>query len=289
MTIRSFALKAREVANLPSVRRAAWLVAAAVFIGGLALSVRARPALIANIDWRLFGVLVFILCPLIIAVNTVIFRISANIAGAVFQWREVLRLSVLSSALNHLPIPGGVILRVGAMKSRGANLVDSGAVNLGAALLWLGLSFVFAGAWGMSHRVSFGVISSGIGLVALGAGGFAIFRIRHKARDVVDLLAATAALPVIYSFALWLGFRALGEAVGFSHAAVISGAGVIGSAASFLPAGLGAREAAGAFLASLISVDAYAGFAATAFVHIAMMCALAISALYFSTKANSVA
>lgn len=268
----------------PSAQRIGWGLAVLIFVGGLWASARMRPELFRDIDVGLFLVLIFGFCPAVIAINAAMLRLSGTIAGAAFSRAEALRLSVLSSALNHLPLPGGVLLRVGAMRARGADLLTAGAVNLSAAVLWLGFSLVYAGGWALSAAPLLGVLCISAGLIALACGALIGWRIRRDWRDVSRLAGLSALPPVVYSVGLWAGFHALGVAATFQEAGVVSGAGVIGSAASILPAGLGAREAAGAFLASQIGVDPYSAFVATAFVHVAMMAALALASAVFALR-----
>lgn len=274
------------LAKSPAAQRIGWAVAVAIFVGGLVLSVRARPELVAEIDLRLFLLLVFGFCPFSIAVSAAVFRVSGTIAGVDFCWREAFRLTVLSSALNHLPLPGGVILRVGAMRARGADLLAAGAVNLAGAFLWLGFSFVYAGLWALALAPLFAAAMIAGGVLSVAVGAAATWRVRKRLDDVIILAGLNVLLPIGYSVGLWIGFLALGVGVSFPAACVVSAAGVIGSAASFMPAGLGAREAAGAFLAYVIGVDAFSAFTATALVHVAVMAALGLCALCFSLTAK---
>lgn len=266
------------------VRRAAWGLAVMVFLGGLFLSVRARPELLSRIDFRLMMLLVFVFSPLIIAINATILQLTAAIAGARFDRPEAFRLSVLSSLLNHLPVPGGVMLRIAAMRARGANLSTATAVNIGSAALWFGFALLYTSFWARNAALDVALACFALGAAALVAGVSLICRIHMQARDFVTLLFLNASMPVIYSIAIWVGFRALGAEAAFFEAGVVSCASVIGAAASFLPAGFGAREAAGAFLASQIEVDPYTAFAVTGVVHIAMMATLSMLAMYFALQ-----
>ena len=265
----------RAFMRRPFFQRSAFAVAFMVFFGGLAWSFQARPVLFQNINTPLFLLLIVFFCPLILSLNIIVFRITARITGVDFNWAEAGRLTVLSSALNHLPLPGGPVLRIAAMKERGADLLSASAVNLASAAIWMGLSFFYAGLWaiGIANILAMICIAAGAALVCLGGG--MLWRVRRKAADILSLVAVNGALVCVYSLALWTGFQTVGLAVLFREAGVLSAAGVIGSAASFLPGGLGAREAAAAYLAKQISFDPFAGFAVTALVQIAMMIALA--------------
>lgn len=268
----------RSLMRQPVVQRMAFAFALFIFAGGLLFSIRVHPELLQNLNLMLFALLVLVFSPAVIAVNAAIFHRIARIGGVSFSKGETLRLTVLSSALNHLPAPGGPVLRIAAMRARGGDLGTAAILNVGAAMLWLGASFIFAGGWAVFFSIALAAACLSMGAVSLVMGSAICWRARRQASDVLSIFAMSGANVLIYAMALQVGFLALGAPVEFSEASVISAAGVIGSSASFLPAGIGAREAAGAFLGSSIAIDPLIAFTATALVQLAMMAALAIAA-----------
>lgn len=266
----------------PGVQAAAFAIAVFVFIGGIALSLRARPELLVNMDLKLLAVIAFGFCPLILVVNAAIFRIIAGFGGVQFNWIDATRLTVFSSALNHLPLPGGPVLRIAAMRARGGDLMKASGLTVAAALIWYGASLVYAGLWAASMAPVLGAGGLAAGVLSLGLGVILCLRAGCETPNLLWLLALNAFVVLLYALALNLGFMALGVSATFSETSVISAAGVIGSAASFLPAGIGVREVAGAFLASSVALDPFAGFTATALVQIAMMILLALLSACFA-------
>ena len=278
--------KLRVLVRKPSFQRGAFAVAVILFVGGLWFSIKARPDLLEQLHPGRFLTIVFIFSPLILGLNAAIFRSIAEIGNVRFTWAEAIKLTVLSSALNHLPAPGGPVLRIAAMRERGGDIVTASALTFGSALVWFGATFLFAGGIGFAIAPGLGAACIAAGCASLVAGSFFCWRVRRKFEDAASIFLMSAAMVVIYALTLWVGFGAFNAPVAFSEAGVVSGAGVIGAAASFLPAGIGAREAAGAFLASRINVDPFTAFAATALVQIAMMILLAIAAACFSVTGN---
>ncbi|MEO1137446.1 MAG: hypothetical protein AAFW68_12710 [Pseudomonadota bacterium] len=268
----------RSLVRRPIIQRSAFVFALLIFGGGLWAATRAHPQLLQNLNLQFFALLVFVFSPAVIFVNAAIFKHTARMGGVSFNMGETLRLTVLSSALNHLPAPGGPVLRIAAMRARGGALETASVVNVGAALLWLGASFLFAGGWAVLFSNVLAAACLLIGMVSLVIGSAMCWRVRRRVRDALSILAMNCVNVLLYAAALWIGFLALGEPVSVSEASVISAAGVIGSSASFLPAGIGAREAAGAFLGSRIAIDPLIAFSATALVHLAMMATLAAAA-----------
>lgn len=278
----------RAALQRPWVQRAGFAAAILMFGGGLYLSIRARPDLLTQIAPAPLAIVTCILCPLLLALNAAIVRVTARLGGVAFSATESLRLTILSSALNHLPLPGGPVMRVAAMKARGGDLVTAGAVTLGAALMWMGFAAGLTGAFAVFRSPLLGIACLAGAAVALAAGLACCRRTSATTSDLTLLAALSLAVALAYWIALWFGFQALSTSASLSQAGVISGAGVIGSAASFLPAGLGAREAAGAGLAAMIGFDPYTAFAATALVQIAMIACLivaSVASLAFSPQA----
>lgn len=269
----------RAALQRPWVQRAGFAAAILIFAGGLYLSVRARPDLLNQIAPTPLIVVAGILCPLLLALNAAIVRVTARLGGVAFSAAESLRLTILSSALNHLPLPGGPVMRIAAMKARGGDLVTAGAVTLGAALMWMGFAAGLTGALALLQSPLLGAACLTGAAIALTAGFTCCRRTSATTGDLALLAALSLAVALAYWIALWFGFQALSTPASLTQAGVISGAGVIGSAASFLPAGLGAREAAGAGLAAMIGFDPYIAFAATALVQIAMIACLIVASV----------
>lgn len=279
----------RDVLSTPRAQRIAWAVAVMIFFGGLAASFVARPSLMTGLRPDAIALLALALCPLMTVINMAATKELARAAGVTFSFSASLELSVMSTAANHLPAPGGPLLRTAAFQSAGASLKDAGLANIVLGVLWMSAAFLFAGPWTLALDFPLGV-----SFLGLGAGLFVISiamsrRLPGGCRSSLRLMALSIVSAATYAAAIYVALYAFGAAWTFPQAAVIAAAGVIGAASSIAPAGLGVREATSAGLAVLIGAEPAAAFAATATVHVAMTAVMAACALAFANRRRKAA
>ena len=131
------------------------------------------------------------------------------------------------------------------------------------ALIWIGVAFLYAGAW--VWWLNPGAL--GPVFVAAGAAVLAL-SIRMAARrsggwrTPLAIIGIKTALTVVDAARLMLCLGALGVPAGFGQASALTVSGVLGSAVSIVPAGLGIREAVAAALAPVVALGAAAAFVA---------------------------
>ena len=267
----------RALAAIPAVRRIAWLVALVMFVGGLALSFAARPAMLNELDVRRSFIVVLILSPLLTVLNVFSMREIARLSGAELGFLQALRLLIISSAANSLPLPGGAVARTAAIHAAGARLSASGGGNIAAGILWLSATFVMAG-------VMVAMAVPVIGVALLLSGGVVFFltlkfskRLPGAPRSIFRLFVISAAAAVFYAIAIHQTLAALGAPAQFWQSAIISVSSVLGAAISITPSGFGVREGLSAGLAASTGATPAAAFAATAFVYLVMMATLALA------------
>lgn len=270
------------VLKSPRAQRIAWGISVTIFFGGVIFSVLAQPSLFNNFRLDLALVVLVVLCPIMTVINLVMTKQLACLAGVSFRPIAALKLAVMSAAANHLPAPGGPLLRVAALRTAGAKLKDAGLATAGAGVIWMGATFIFAGFWALGLKPL-------LGYALLVAGGLLLsiaFAITRRLPGGVSVLArlfiVSVASSAAYAISIYVSLLALGVVQEFSYAAIIASAGVIGAASSIAPSGLGVREAAAAGLAGILGGDLAAAFTATAGVHIAMAVVTGFCALYFS-------
>ncbi|NNL90377.1 MAG: hypothetical protein HKP25_15050 [Marinicaulis sp.] len=274
----------KKWAAQPTMQRLAWAVAVIVFIGGVALSIRANPKIVQDIDYALLGLILFVLCPVMTAANMLITREIGRVAGANLDYAQSLRLAVMATAINHLPAPGGAILRTAAYHDAGATLKDAAIANAVGGFAWMGVTFLQAGLFGATVSFTLGSIFFGIGAALTIASIWMARKRPGRLKDLPALFGVCALSAFTYAICIVAAVRALGESAAFAQAVFISTSGVIGAAASIAPSGLGIREAAAAGLGVLINVDPAAAFSATALVHIAMIVIMGLCAVFFAAS-----
>lgn len=265
----------------PRSQRVVWAIAVIVFFGGFIASVASQPKLISAFHWNIALVIVFFLCPAMTIINMATTREIARLAGVKMSFSAALRLAVMSSAANHLPAPGGPLLRTAVIQAAGGRLKDAGLANVAAGIGWMSGTFLFVGAWALLLDALLGAVLLVLGVVSL-AVTFAVARtLPGNCASLMRLMSINLVSAAAYALSIYVALNAFGAAWSFSQAAVIAAAGVIGAASSIAPSGLGIREVAAAGLASLIGAEPAAAFAATATVHIAMAAFTGAISLYF--------
>lgn len=247
------------------IKKVALIFAVVFFIGGLVWSLKVFPFDLAKL--KLFPVLIVILVgvPITIVLNAWEFLLSVHYNRRRSDLGFAIKVSIISTAANMLPLPGGTIARVSALSSLGVKVRKGITVNLLIALLWVGLALVYSGAWMFAHAddlyaASFVVAGVAVTLPA----SFFLGRNSGSWSLAFKLIGTKTAMLVVDSARLLLCFLALGVSADFAQSSALSLSGVVGSAVSIVPAGLGVREAAASALSTLVGLSLSAGFLVTA-------------------------
>ncbi|GJL90366.1 lysylphosphatidylglycerol synthase domain-containing protein [Hyphococcus sp.] len=187
----------------------------------------------------------------------------------------------MSAAANHLPVPGGPLLRTAVIQAAGGSLKNAGLANIVAGVVWMSATFLFAGMCSALLDASLSITLLGLGSILFAVMLGAARPLPGGRNKVIHLLLISLISAGAYALSIYMALNAFGASWSFPQAAVIAAAGVIGAASSITPSGLGIREAVAAGLATLIGADPAAAFAATATVHVAMAGFTGFVALYF--------
>ena len=246
-------------------RRATLTVAMLALIVGVYLSFRSQPDLFQQARLGPVVLLVLLAVPLTIYFNALEFVLSARLIGHKIGLKSAAEISIIGGVANMLPLPGGAIVRVAALKAEGASVARSTSVMAFVAFIWAAVSFGYSGAW----LVTGGATGFGLLFIALGCigvvGCFALSM--HLLDDHVitaQLFACKAGLVLVDAFRLYLCLLALDVSANFGQASVLTVSGFVGSSFSLVPAGLGIREGVSALLGPLVGLSAAAAFLASA-------------------------
>ena len=259
----------------PSLKRIILLLAVALFIGGIALSIHLQPDIFSNLDWRPLVVLMAFAVPINIFLNALEFRLSARLINRSVGFGNALEITVIGSAANMLPLPGAALTRLVGLKAAGGSYREGAAVTGLIALLWLGVALTVAGAAiALLDDDLLGSLFIAAGIIVMFAALAAMVKI---SRDW-PLSFLTATVKVLFvaldATRLYLCLIGLGIDANYLQASAFVVASVVGSAVSIVPAGLGIREAASAALAPVVGLAASVGFLATALNHLLGMLVL---------------
>ena len=271
--------------------RTTMVIAVLLFVVGLAFALRARPDVPPSIDWALLLLVPLVGVPLTVWTSALEYQISVDIAGHKAPMREAMRVSLLASAANLLPVPGSVIVRTGAMRRLGAStgkaLIASAVVGIG----WVGISAALTGALLLSS-------DRGIALIALIAGCALLIATWVMVRSnlperslntMVRIVVVEAASVAVKAFRLYVILHAFGHEVDIGQAMALALAAVIVTAIGFFPAGLGATELLTAALSPLVGLPAAVGLLAAAVDRILGLVMLALMTLPFLRRSPETA
>jgi uncharacterized membrane protein YbhN (UPF0104 family) len=247
----------------PRVRRAVLLTAALGLAAGIVVSVRAQPGIFNDLHLVPILLVTVIAIPATVFLNAYEFLLSARLIGRHIALRSALETTIVASVANMLPLPGGSIVRVAALKAAGADLKHGISTVVLVTLIWLGVAFAYSGIWVIVlGEMLVGVLFAIGGMVFLAASFATILRLVKQWQVPAQLFATKLVIVVMDAVRNLLCLWALGADSNFAQASTLAVSGVLGSAVSIVPAGLGLREGVAAAMAPLVGLAASSAFLA---------------------------
>ena len=227
----------------------------------------------------------FLAVPLTLALNVVEFAAVGRIAGVPTTWRDGARVTLYGSAANLLPVPGAALVRVRVLHREGMSLRRASALITAVGVLWVTASLGLAGALVLPHRTGIGgfLLLGALLTGALGSTVLAKSRVDRPglAGELAAILLIESVMVIAHGFRIHLAVTALGLHAPFSESVTIAASAALAAAVGFLPGGLGLREAAGAFLGSLVGLGAANGLLVVIIDRVVLSVALVPFALVF--------
>ncbi len=192
------------------------------------------------------------------------FAVTARFVGQRVPMHRAMRVTIIGSAANLLPLPGGALVRVQALAADGARYRHSltaaaaiGVTSVGSTFIVVGLANTgTAGTWTV-----LGLIALGIVVIAIAAAMLrtAAPSSRRAARYSLYFVLVEAGYAIMASFRMWGIFQGLGVHVSIPAAFALSGVGSIATAASFFPGELGIKELIVGLVSPLVGVKVAVG------------------------------
>ena len=257
------------------LRRIGLAVALLLFLGGTIWSLNANPGLLLRANLWPLALIAVVGTPLIFAGNAFELRLMAAFIGVRMSWRQALETTILGSAANMLPLPGGALARVAALYRSGAPATKSVLVNIVFASIWVALGFTIAG-------VCLLILERHVeGWIFIVLGGMAgtlwiISGLRHKTsgRLLILTLFNRSGLVLLDAIVSFWALYSLDSGTSLVQATVFGIASILGSAVSIVPAGLGIREGVSALLAPMAGYDPATAFLAVVLSRLAVLTCL---------------
>ena len=169
---------------------------------------------------------------------------------------QALRITVVGTVANLLPLPGAAVTRLIALSRLGASKRSITQALFGAAAIWLGAAFILAGIGIGANRGWLGIVGALIGVVGIVVGAVSLRRIGFDPSTVLTLIGLEVGLTSIGILRLWLALQTVDISSSLIEAGGLAVAAPASSAVGFMPGGLGVREALAAGLGSLSGVGA---------------------------------
>jgi uncharacterized membrane protein YbhN (UPF0104 family) len=254
----------------PSARteRVLLAIAIAVFVGITVAAYRSLPETGKPVRWIPLVLVIALGVPATVILNAAEYKVSARILGHDVRFLQAVRIGILASTANQLPIPGSVVVRVQALKQLGSTYKEASSATAIVGLVWIGMTGVLAGSL---------LLPSGDPLLGLGLllGGILslvlsllllVLRVDAGASRGLMLKAINVEIGsvLVTAFRLYTILFALGFTVSFPQALALTTSVVVASATAFFPAGLGMRELLAAGVSRLVDLPAAVGVVASA-------------------------
>ena len=236
-----------------------------------------------QLHWWVALLLVFVTTPLTVVANAGEYRVMAAISGHRVSWLEAGRLTVLATAANLLPVPGGIMVRTQALRAQGTTYRRALAANAASGIAWVAVGSFATGTlliWRPGGADCAVPVLHGIALI----GFVSVWLLLRRAnrglalRHFSKLLIVELATVVISSVRIYLAFQVLGQTIAPAQAVALSASMILAAAIGIFPAGLGLREVLAGIIGVAVGLSASESVAATAVDRIAAQIGLVILA-----------
>lgn len=234
--------------------------------------------------------LFFVMGPLGVAYGALGLMQLAWVDGRHIAFRDAWQIAGYAQLAEALPLPGGAIVRVLALRNVGAPVGKSVVLVTGAAILWVAIASI-----GSSVVVFNSNIPLGVGILFLGTTVTIIISVLiarvSRTGVATAILAHRAVGLLLMSIRMFLAFSIIGEDLTIKSSLYFAFANVAGSASAIAPAGLGVGEAIAAAMAKLAFISPAAAFLAVALNRIISVAScgtlVALSTLFLGSRRRS--
>lgn len=253
----------------PADQRLMLALSAAVFVVATVVAARNLPPVEGDLRWGFFVAVGLLGVPARVWITGEEFGALGRLTRNHVHQTERIRVALVGSAANLLPIPGSVLVRTRVLHRRGAALRTIGWATAITAAMWAGATAFVAGVLltGFSERRLLGLAATACGAVVCAGVTAAILRRSNMARPAwlaAYLFAVEAGSVLIGGLRMWGIMQGLGYDVGLEQATALTVAGLVTTAVGFAPGGLGVRELVAAAISPIVGLEASVGLMAAA-------------------------
>ena len=267
----------------PSARteRVLLVVSLVAFVGAAAVAAGRFPAAPADIRWGLLAIAGLVGMPANVVLNAVEFQVIGRFVDQRVAMGRAVKVTIVGSAANLLPLPGSTLVRVQALAAEKARYRDAFVASAAVGVMAVGANLALAGvAQAFRARLPAVVLLLAGAVLVTGAAIAAIVAVFPRSQAVRPASAAFT-VEVIYASVsavrLWLILHGLGLDVGLPEVFVLTATGALATAVGFFPAGLGIREAMIGILSPVVGIPLAAGLAGAVVERLLWFAVLAIA------------
>jgi uncharacterized membrane protein YbhN (UPF0104 family) len=251
----------------PRLERALTALAFAIFVVAAVMAYRHLPSLEARIRWPFLALAAVVGVPALIVVNGAEYRVAGLVLGRRVPLLESLRVSLLGSAANILPVPGAVLVRTRALRQLGIPYREGGSVTVAVGAGWIGTAGVLSGPlllWAGRRAVGSLLLLGGSAALAASAWLIARHSAGRTAPLFLRVLAVEIAAVAVGTFRYYFVLLGLGIDASLPQAAAFTVAASASSATGLFPGGLGIRELLAGAVSDLVGLTIAVGVFAAA-------------------------
>lgn len=246
------------------------LLAFLIFALGIALSIRGQPYLVENVYFFPLCFVVFFLTPLNICIMTWELQSSARVFGRDISFLTALRITLIASIANFLPLPGALVVKMSYFRKIGIALKDSGILSVLIAFLWLGSAFIYSGLAFLAikntaydvHIVAF--ILCVMGVVLLGLTVYVAVVLYKNTIEILLQIGLRFLMLINGAARLLLCCIALGIESDFASMSVLTLSRALAALFVMVPSGIGVSEIFSGLIALSLELPMSSGYLAAA-------------------------
>ncbi len=254
-------LKASQLkASMAKLKWPLFALAMTLFVAGMAYSLSQLSFSLSDLQWGPIAILGLVLVPITFLYGGANFVLMARGAGVQVSFSSSLKTACIAQFAEFLPLPGGAIVRSGALVAKGSSVLGAASHVTVNAVLWVGCAAIAA-------AISFGLDTPQgiiIAIAGLLTSGFCTIWLGRKAGVPIALaaLAMRCAGLIIAGLRLVCAFLAIAVPMTLAQSYPFAFAAILGSASSLAPGGLGIGETIAALIAGFSDVAPTAAFLA---------------------------
>ncbi|HUE45196.1 MAG TPA: hypothetical protein VMO81_02995 [Aestuariivirgaceae bacterium] len=238
------------------LRKAGLAASLVLFLGGLTVALYAVPDLPGRLALAPMALVLVVCVPIQIGLNAAEFRLMTRYGGHDVHWPAAFEISIYTTAANMLPLPGGIVTRLAAMRTYGIRLGKGSAVIALGMGLWGGVAFAYAGTWLMvDGKVAIAAVFLALACLLLVPSVIGSWRLNRGIGLLAQVVLVRLSSMVLDSARMVLAIYALGASINFYEASIFVVSSFLGTVLAIGPAGLGVREFLVAALAPLVGID----------------------------------